>query len=201
VRPLDRAVALAEVHRPSVAVGGDLHLDVARLLEMALDVDQVVAEEALALALRRRERRGERVRVARDAEPASAAARRRLHEDRIPDRVRDRARVGEIGERLRTARQHADTRLLDDAPRPRLVGHQTDVPNPWADEGQTGALARFREVAVLGEESVARMYGVGAAREPGREYGGHVQVAVFGTLGSDAHALVGEPRVQCVAVG
>ena len=62
--PLDRAVALAEVHDVAVRVGEDLHLDVARILEVLLDVDVGVREEALALARGLLER-GCRLRLAR----------------------------------------------------------------------------------------------------------------------------------------
>ena len=48
--PLDRAVALAEMNDIAVGVGEDLHLDVARILEVALDVDGRVGEVRLALA-------------------------------------------------------------------------------------------------------------------------------------------------------
>ena len=53
---LDRAVALAEVDHVPVRVGEHLHLDVARVLEVALDVDGGVGEVRLALAAGRLER-------------------------------------------------------------------------------------------------------------------------------------------------
>ena len=51
--PLDRAVALAEVDDVAVRVGEHLHLDVARILEVALDVDVRVGEVRLPLAAAR----------------------------------------------------------------------------------------------------------------------------------------------------
>ena len=56
VPALDRAVALAEEEDVPVRVGEDLRLDVARILEVALDVDRVVGEVRLALAPGRLER-------------------------------------------------------------------------------------------------------------------------------------------------
>ena len=44
VAPLDRTIALAEMHDVAVLVGEDLHLDVARSLDELLHVDHVVAE-------------------------------------------------------------------------------------------------------------------------------------------------------------
>ena len=55
VAALDRAVALAEVDHVPVRVREHLHLDVPRILEVALDVDAAVGEVLLALALGRLE--------------------------------------------------------------------------------------------------------------------------------------------------
>ena len=47
--PLNRAVALAEMDDGAVGVGEDLHLDVPRIVEVALDVDRRVGEVRLPL--------------------------------------------------------------------------------------------------------------------------------------------------------
>src|ERR1051325_9722805 len=49
---LKRAVALAEMDRIALAVAEDLELDVARIAEILLDIDGVVAERALRLGAR-----------------------------------------------------------------------------------------------------------------------------------------------------
>ena len=67
---LDRALALAEVHDVAVVVAEDLELDVARVLEILLDVDVAVAEGGLGLALRGAQQR--------------AAARSALRTTRMP---------------------------------------------------------------------------------------------------------------------
>jgi hypothetical protein len=55
-RPLQAALALAEVDRAAVRVGEHLHLDVARAGDEALEEQRVVAEAARRLAARGRER-------------------------------------------------------------------------------------------------------------------------------------------------
>ena len=50
--PLDRALALAEMHHGAVMIAHHLHLDMARVLEIFLDVDVGHAERGLGLALR-----------------------------------------------------------------------------------------------------------------------------------------------------
>ena len=48
---LQRAIALAEMHRGAVRVGHHLDLDVPRILDVLLDVDRAVAKPGLTLAL------------------------------------------------------------------------------------------------------------------------------------------------------
>jgi hypothetical protein len=52
VAALKRAVALAEMDRVAAAVAENLHLDVARLFEIFLDIDRVVAERRLGFRAR-----------------------------------------------------------------------------------------------------------------------------------------------------
>ena len=49
---LDRALALAQIHRVAVLVGKHLHLDVARIDDRFLDIDFAVAERTFRLAAR-----------------------------------------------------------------------------------------------------------------------------------------------------
>ena len=123
VAPLDRAVALAEMHDVAVRVREDLHLDVARILEVLLDVDVGVGEEALAL-VRGLLERGCRLRLgARDVEALAPAAARGLEGHREADRPRRRERVLGRGERRHRARHDGDAGLLHQAPRGRLDAH------------------------------------------------------------------------------
>jgi hypothetical protein len=85
VATLDRAVALPEVDHVALRVGEDLDLDVARVLEIALEVDAVVAEELLALAGGALEGLLHLLLVHRHAEALAAAAPGRLAGDRVAD--------------------------------------------------------------------------------------------------------------------
>ena len=97
VAALDRAVALAEVDDVAVAVGEDLDLDVARVGQVALEVDGRVGEELLALARGALEGVLELGLVERDAEALAAAAARGLDRDRVADVVvDDLARVSTV---------------------------------------------------------------------------------------------------------
>ena len=74
VAALDRAVALAEMDHVPVAVRQHLHLDVARILEIPLDVHPPVGEVLLTLALGGLERP---LGLLRRPRPASSPCRRR----------------------------------------------------------------------------------------------------------------------------
>ena len=84
--PLDRALALAEVHDVAVVIAEDLELDVARVLEILLDVDVAVAERRFGFALRGAQQRcRSSPDDADDAHAAAAAAGHRLDDHRIAD--------------------------------------------------------------------------------------------------------------------
>ena len=53
VAALQRAIALAQMHGVALAVAQNLDFDVARLLEIFLDIDVAIAEGRLGLGLRR----------------------------------------------------------------------------------------------------------------------------------------------------
>ena len=163
VPPLDRAVALAEVDDVAVRVREDLHLDVPRILEVLLDVDVGVREEALALARGPLERGRALLLRARHVKALAPAPAGGLERHRVADRARRRERVLRRGERLHRARHHGHARLLHQAPGGRLDAHALDRLGRRPDEHQTRARARAREAGVLGEEAVARVDGLRAA--------------------------------------
>ena len=74
-------------------VGEHLDLDVARVGQVALEVDGVVGEELLALARGALERLLELVGLLGDAEALAAAAARGLDRDRVADLLGDLLRV------------------------------------------------------------------------------------------------------------
>jgi hypothetical protein len=79
----------------AVVIAEDLDLDVARPLEVLLDVDVVVAEGAAASALRRLER-GAGLRRRGRSHAAAAAAGRRLDDHREADPGRDAAQLSTV---------------------------------------------------------------------------------------------------------
>src|SRR5207244_13047420 len=86
VPALDRAVPLPELDHVPMCIGEDLHLDVARVVEIALDVDRRVREVRLALPPGRVVRRPDLVLLPGDPESLPAASAGRLDRDGVPDR-------------------------------------------------------------------------------------------------------------------
>ena len=93
VAPLNAALALAECDAVSVRVGEDLNLHVARPFDVLLDVDRVVAEGVLRLALRTAECVGNLARLVDDAHPLSAAAGRGLEQHGVAKLGRELLRL------------------------------------------------------------------------------------------------------------
>ena len=90
VAALQRAVALAEMHAGSHAVAQHLDLDMARMVEILLEIDRIVAEGGLGLGAGEREGLGRRVGVVDDLHAASAAAGDRLDQHRPADLAAER---------------------------------------------------------------------------------------------------------------
>jgi hypothetical protein len=78
-----------------VVVTDDLHLDVARPLDVALDDHRSVPERPLRLVRCFVEGGGELVRAPRDADALAPSAGGGLHEHGVPDGTRRRRQVGE----------------------------------------------------------------------------------------------------------
>ena len=98
-----------------------------------------------------------------DPHPLAAAARRRLHEQRVAELAR-RARTISCrrADRLRRAGDDRHAGRLHPGARGRLVPHQLDRLGRRADPDEPCRLDRTRERGVLGEKAVAGMDRLGA---------------------------------------
>ena len=162
VAALDRAVALAQVDDVAVLVGQHLDLDVARVGQVALEVDRRVGEELLALARGALERVLELVGLERDAEALAAAAAGGLDGDRVADVLGDLAASSTVSTGLGRARHDRHAGALHQLARPRLGAHRLDRRRGRADERDAGLLEPLGERRVLGQEAVAGVDGLGA---------------------------------------
>jgi hypothetical protein len=185
----------------AVLVGQHLYLDVARVLDVLLDVDVAVLERGGRLRRGRAHGGGELFLRADDAHPAPAAAGRGLDDDGVADLARERRRLLFRLQRVGAARQDGEARLLHRAARLDLVAHHADDVGARADELDVARLADFSELRRLGEEAVAGVDGVHVRDLGGGDDRGDVEVALLRSRAADADGLVREADVQRVAVG
>ena len=176
--PLDRALTLAEGQDRALPVGQELDLDMTRTLDVALAVDAVVAECGLGLSLRGVHRVPELGRVADDAHPAAAAARRGLDDEREADVV------GLPGGQRRNPRLNRDPLRFE------LVAARAEGLGSRSDETKARRLDGLGESRVLRQEAVA---GVDRVRTRLLR---RANVLLGVEIARDLHGLVGVPGVE-----
>ena len=131
----------------ALAVAEHLDLDVARLGEILLEIDRVVAERRLGFDARVVEGVGQLVGGVGDLHAAAAAARRRLDDHRVADLVGDPQRLRLVVDRALRAGNAGDAEPRRGALGLDLVAHQADVLGLRADEGD---LVLFEDVGEAG---------------------------------------------------
>ena len=201
VAALDRAVALAEVDDGAVLVGEHLDLDVARVGQVALEVDGVVGEELLALARGALEGVLELGLLQRDAEALAAAAARGLDGDRVADLLGDLLGLLERLDRVGGARDDRHAGVLHQLAGAGLGAHRLDRARGRADERDAGLLQALGERGVLGQEAVAGVDGLGAGGLDDLHDLVHVEVGLGRRPGPEQVRLAGPLDVLGVAVG
>src|SRR5712691_8263007 len=197
---LDRAFALVEVDSGPRAIAEHLDLDVARALEVALDVDVAPAERGLGAPGRGRERRWQVLRLVHPRHSDAAAGGHGLEDHGIPELTGDVLGLTGVRHRLAAARHHRDAGGGHQPPRLGLVTYLADGVWRRADEDQARAAARLGEAPVLGEEAVAGMNGIGTARARSLEDPVDVQVALARWRRPDRHGVIGLPDVGRIAI-
>ena len=198
---LQRAVAGRDDDDVAVGVGQALGLDVARLVEVALDEALAATEGGDRLAGRRVEQLGDLLDGARDLEPATAAAVGRLDRHRQAVLPREGDDLVGVGHRVGRAGHERGVGAGGDVARLDLVAEGVDGLGGGADPGQPGVDHGLRERGVLGEEAVAGVDRVGAGLAGDVEQLVLHQVGVAGGRAAERVGLVGDLDVQRVAVG
>ena len=201
VPALKRAVAGGDDHDVSVLVGEDLGLDVAWVVEVALDEALAATEGGDGLAYGGVEQLGDLLERARDLEATTAATEGRLDGDG------EAVRAGEVDDlvgvlhRVGRALDLRGTGALRDVARGHLVAEVADGMRRRTDPGEAGVDDRLGEVGVLREEAIAGVHGVGTALARGVEQLVDHEVGLRGRRTAQGVGLVGDLDVQSVTVG
>ncbi len=201
VAALERAVALAEVDRVALAVAEHLELDVARVGEIFLHVDRVVAECRARFRGRLADQAFELILFGHHLHAAAAAAGRGLDQDRIADPGRQLLGLGNAGDRTVGAGDQRQAELGRRALGLDLVAHRPDVLGLGPNPEDVVALDDLRELRVFGEKAVAGVNRVGVDDLGGRNDVGNIEVGVGRGRRADAHRLVGEADVHRIGIG
>ena len=136
-------------------VAGDLHLDVARARDEALDEQGAVAEGGAGLAPAALERVGDFVRISDGAHAASAAARDGLdHHRATAELLEEGTRAIEVDGVVAAGQDRYAARGRERAGA-RFIAEQRQCRRRGTDEGDAGLLAGPCEVGVLGQKAVA----------------------------------------------
>ena len=171
VAPLDRAVALAEVHAVTEPVDGDLDLDVAVLLDPLLEVERLVVERGARLGAADLEHALELARRADHAHALAAAPGRWLDEDRVADPVGFVHRVAEVADHPVGARDRRQAETAEQATGRLLRREALEHLGRRTDEREVVRADDLGEPLVLGEEAVARVDRIAAGHDRGRDHG------------------------------
>ena len=147
----------------SVRVGQDLHFDVARAANVALQKHSVIAEGRAGLGARFLQKWKQQLRALHHAHSAPAASERCLHDEWIANLVRNALCVVLLSNRLFGTRHDRQSSLLRQSPRSRLVTKQVEQVRAGTDKNNSRFSASSRQRGILRKKSVARVDGVDAA--------------------------------------
>jgi hypothetical protein len=172
-----------------------------RRCQVFFQIHGVIAERRFGFRARGRERDRQVRRGVGDLHAAAAAACRRLHQHRKADVARGRERILVRFDSAVGAGDHRDAELLRGALRFDLVAHQPDVLRLGSNEVYAVLGQDLGKAGILGQETVARMDRVCARDLARREERGDVEIGVFRSGRTDAHAFIGEAHVHGVSVG
>ena len=175
-----------------MGVGKDLNLDVARLREVALQEQLVIAEGGAREPLRRTDCRRDFARRVHHLHSLSTAPRARLDDER---KAHSRGLRLQPLERLIVAvvtrgHRHSDGR--HGGFRGALRAHRADRRRRRSDERQPRIDTGLRKIGILRQEAIARMYRIRADALRHLEHAGGVEVA----LGRGRGAQIDTPRRQ-----
>ena len=197
--PLDRAVTLTEPHDLALTIRKYLHLNVARSRDLPLQIERGRSESGGGLAGRTSPSGVEVLIAADNAHSLSAAAARRLEQNRIADLVRRGAGRGHIAQRLRTFGDR-DIDVTRETAGRGLLAEETLHPRRWTDEHEPRIDHRLREVRILREEAVTGVDRVASRALGDLDDPRRVEVAIARRRRADRVRRVGGADVQRVAV-
>ena len=184
----------------AVAVGEDLHFDMAWFGEVALHVALVAAEIAGGFALSGVELGGGFAGGVDHLHASTATAVGRLDRNRPSVVVAEGDYLTWVGDQICGAGYARDPDLLGCLARGDLVAHHINCFGWGTDEGDAPFGDGTGEVGIFGEEAVAGVDGIGSAALDGGEDGVGVEVGLGSSLSTEGVGLIGQPNMERIAI-
>ena len=201
VAPLEGAVAGGDDDDVAVLVRQALRLDVAGVVQEALDEALAATEGRDGLAHRRLEQLGDLLEVTGDLQPSATAAVGGLDGDGQPVLFRELDDLVGALDRVRRAGNQRGVGSEGDVARLDLVAEAVDGLGAGPDPHQTGVDDLLREAGVLGEEAVAGVNGIRTRLVGDLDELVLQQVGVAGRRAPEGVGLVRDLDVEGVPVG
>ena len=201
VPALDGAFAFVQINHVAVGVTQHLDFDVPRLFNEFLDEHPVIAKTVLGFVAARAETFESFLVAGGHAQPFAAAASTGLDHHRVANVLGNRHRLfGRFDGRV-PARNGVDLGRQCQLLRGDLVAHGGDAFVLGSDEDNAFRLKPPRELRVLREESVTRVYRLRARGFAGIDDFLYDEITLAAGCRADQDRFVGELDMQCVAVG
>lgn len=202
VTALDRAVTVVKVNDVTLAVTENLHLDVARAVDVALDEDSTIAEGRQRLRTGTLEVLLELISGVDNAHSAATTTHAGLDDDGVSDTVIDEGLgLFEGGHRSRGTRHNGDVVLNGDLASCSLVSEAGKVLGCGSDKGDAVGSALFGESYVLREETISGVDSVDLVVLGNLDDRRDVEVGSDGGLAlTDLERLISLVAVLCEAV-
>ena len=189
------------MHHVAVRVGHDLQLDMARAVQVFLDIHRVVAEAGPGLGAGDAPGFLDLVRALGHLHAAAAAAGGSLDQHRIADPCGDRARLVQVRHHTVRARHQRYAERGHGGLGLDLVAHHADMRRRGTDEGHAVRLDLLGEAGVLRQEAVAGVDGVRPGDGGSRQDVGNVEIGIFRRRRADADAFIGQAHMHRLGVG
>jgi len=199
--PLQGAFALEQRQQIAVAVADDLHLDVARVLDVFLDQHAIVAEGRLRLALGADDRGGKFAGRVDDTHATAATAGGRLHQHRKADSVGGRSQGRLVLSFPVITRHQRHAGLFHQGLGSGFRTHCDHHIGGGADEHQSCIHASLRKPSILRQKSIARMHGFGAALAGRFDHALDIEIAVTRPRRPQQHGFIGFGDMHRITVG
>ena len=172
----------------------------ASVVNKLFQIEPAIPEGCLGFSGSLIERRAKRFGGFRDADAASAAARRSLDHDRKTDLLGKLPRFIRIYNTAFGTGHDGHAGALRRTASRGLVAHGSDGLAFRTDENQPGRLYRVREDRILGEKAIARMNGVRAGRLGSGKNGFDVKIGFRRLKRTDIDRFVGHANRQQIGV-